>query len=143
MSNILIIGANGGIGRQTVDLALSEGHRVTAVVRNPAKLPLTHPNLKIVRADVTQPLSLSNLFAGHDAIISTIGVSGGFKDPPTNLYSQGALNILREMKQSGRDVLSLFLHLLSKQIHCFRFLSGWFRNILFKNSCQICMLIFG
>jgi putative NADH-flavin reductase len=54
-----------------------------------------------VRADVTQPLSLSNLFAGHDAIISTIGVSGGFKDPPTNLYSQGALNILREMKQSG------------------------------------------
>ncbi len=101
MSNILIIGANGGIGRQTVDLALSEGHRVTALVRNPAKLPLTHPNLKIVRADVTQPLSLSNLFAGHDAIISTIGVSGGFKDPPTNLYSQGALNILREMKQSG------------------------------------------
>jgi uncharacterized protein YbjT (DUF2867 family) len=58
MSNILIIGANGGIGRQTVELALSEGHRVTAVVRNPAKLPLTHPNLKIVRADVTQPLSL-------------------------------------------------------------------------------------
>jgi putative NADH-flavin reductase len=101
MSNILIIGANGGIGRQTVELALSEGHRVTAVVRNPAKLPLTHPNLKIVRADVTQPLSLSNLFAGHDAIISTIGVSGGFKDPPTNLYSQGALNILREMKHSG------------------------------------------
>jgi putative NADH-flavin reductase len=130
MSNILIIGANGGIGRQTVDLALSEGHQVTAVVRNPAKLPLTHPNLKIVRADVTQPLSLSNLFAGHDVIISTIGVSGGFKDPPTNLYSQGALNILREMKQSGprraffisasavetNPLLPFFVRLVSKYI---------------------------
>jgi putative NADH-flavin reductase len=130
MSNILIIGANGGIGRQTVDLALSEGHRVTALVRNPAKLPLTHPNLKIVRADVTQPLSLSNLFAGHDVIISTIGVSGGFKDPPTNLYSQGALNILSEMKQSGprraffisasavetNPLLPFFVRLVSKYI---------------------------
>jgi putative NADH-flavin reductase len=101
MSNLLIIGANGGIGRQVLDQALSAGHRVTALVRNPAKLPLTHANLKIVRADVTQPLSLSNLFAGHDVIISAIGVSGGFSDPPTNLYSEGALNILREMKQSG------------------------------------------
>ena len=101
MSNILIIGANGGIGRQAVDQALSAGHRVTALVRNPAKLPLTHSNLKIVQADVTQPVSLLNLFTDHDAIISAIGVSGGFKDPPTNLYSQGALNIMREMKQSG------------------------------------------
>jgi putative NADH-flavin reductase len=101
MSNLLIIGANGGIGRQAVDQALSTGHRVTALVRNPAKLSLTHPNLKIVQADVTLPLSLSNLFAGHDVIISAIGVSGGFSDPPTSLYSQGALNILREMKQSG------------------------------------------
>ena len=101
MSNLLIIGANGGIGRQAVDQALSAGHQVTALVRNPAKLPLTHPNLKIVQADVTRPLSLSNLFAGHDVIISAIGVSGGFSDPPTSLYSQGALNILREMKQSG------------------------------------------
>jgi putative NADH-flavin reductase len=102
MSNLLIIGANGGIGRQVVDQALSADHRVTALVRNPAKLPLAHPNLKVVQADVTQPLSLSNIFAGHDVIISAIGVSGGFSDPPTNLYSQGALNILREMKQSGQ-----------------------------------------
>jgi putative NADH-flavin reductase len=101
MSKLLVIGANGGIGRQTVDQALSAGHWVTALVRNPAKLLFTHPNLRIVQADVTQPLSLLNLFAGHDVIISVIGVSGGFSDPPTRLYSQGALNILREMKQSG------------------------------------------
>src|SRR6478736_1788766 len=101
MSNLLIIGANGGIGRHAVDQALSTGHQVTALVRNPAKLPLIHPNLKIVRADITQPLSFLNLFTGHDVIISAIGVSGGFTDTPTTLYSRGAMNILHEMKQSG------------------------------------------
>jgi putative NADH-flavin reductase len=130
MSNLLIIGANGGIGRQAVNQALIMGHHVTALVRNPAKLPLTHPNLKIVRADITQPLSFLNLFAGHDVIISAIGVSGGFNDPPTTLYSQGALNILREMKQSGirraffisasavetNPLLPLFVRLASKYI---------------------------
>ena len=130
MSNILIIGANGGIGRQAVDQALSAGHRVTALLRNPAKLPLTHSNLKIVQADVTQPVSLLNLFTGHDVIISAVGVSGGFKDPPTNLYSQGAQNILREMEQSGvrraffisasavetNPLLPFFIRLASKYI---------------------------
>jgi putative NADH-flavin reductase len=101
MSNLIIIGANGGIGRQVVDQALSGGHRVTALVRNPAKLPLTHPNLKIVQADVTQPACLTGLFGGNDVIISAIGVRGGFSDHPTSLYSKGALNILQEMKQAG------------------------------------------
>jgi putative NADH-flavin reductase len=99
MSHLLIIGANGGIGRQMVNQAILAGHQVTALVRNPAKLSLTHPNLNIVQADVTMPLSLSGLFAGMDTIISAIGVSDGLNDPPTTLYSQGALNILRAMKQ--------------------------------------------
>jgi uncharacterized protein YbjT (DUF2867 family) len=43
---LLIIGANGGIGRNCVEQALEAGHQVTAIVRNPARLPLAHPNLK-------------------------------------------------------------------------------------------------
>jgi|SRR6185312_8894407 len=130
MSNLIIIGANGGIGRQAVDQALSGGHRVTALVRNPAKLPITHPNLKIVQADVTQPLTLSGLFAGHDVVISAIGVRGGFSDHPTSLYSNGAGNILHEMKQAGlrraffisasavetNPLLPFFFRLISKYI---------------------------
>lgn len=130
MSNLIIIGANGGIGRQAVDQALSGGHRVTALVRNPAKLPITHPNLKIVQADVTQPLTPSGLFAGHDVVISAIGVRGGFSDHPTSLYSNGAGNILHEMKQAGlrraffisasavetNPLLPFFFRLISKYI---------------------------
>jgi len=102
MSNLLIIGANGGIGRQCVDQALERGHRVTALVRNPATLPLTHPNLKIIQADITLPHSLSDHFEGKDAVISAIGTRSGFgSDRPTTLYSQGAFNVLNEMELSG------------------------------------------
>ena len=68
MSNLLIIGANGGIGRQTVDQALSAGHRVTALVRNPAKLSFSHPHLKIVRAmEANQPLDAESAAREHVA----------------------------------------------------------------------------
>jgi putative NADH-flavin reductase len=102
MFQLLIIGANGGIGRQCVEQALAKGYQVTAIVRNPSKLPLKHPSLQIVRGDVMQSFHFSNHFKGKDAIISTIGVSGGFgNDRPTTLYSQGALNIMTEMQQAG------------------------------------------
>lgn len=99
---LLIIGANGAIGRQSVEQALEAGHHVTAILRNPAKLLLKHPNLNIVRGDVTEPFSFSDHYAGKDVVISAIGVSGGlFGDRPTTLYSDGARNILYDMEQSA------------------------------------------
>ena len=97
---LLIIGANGGVGKQCVEQALEAGHQVTAIVRNPARLPLKNSNLQIVQGDVTEPFSFSDHYAGKDAVISAIGVSGGlFGDRPTTLYSGGAKNILHEMEQ--------------------------------------------
>ncbi len=99
---VLIIGANGGIGKQCVEQSLEAGHHVTAILRNPSKLTLKHANLEIVRGDITEPFSFSDHYAGKDAVISAIGVSGGFfGDRPTTLYSDGAKNILDEMEQMG------------------------------------------
>jgi putative NADH-flavin reductase len=108
MSQLLIIGANGGIGRHCVEQALAAGHQVTAILRNPVKLPLQHPNLLIVRGDVMQRLSFSEHYSGKDAVISAIGVAGGlFGDQPTTLYSEGAKNIILEMKKAG--ILRVFV----------------------------------
>jgi putative NADH-flavin reductase len=97
---LLIIGANGGIGQQCVEQALQAGHHVTALVRNPANLPLTHPNLTIVKSDITISGTYEKYFEGQDAVLSTLGVSGGILgDRPTTLYSQGAVNTLQAMRQ--------------------------------------------
>jgi putative NADH-flavin reductase len=97
--NILVIGANGGIGRQTVDLALAAGHKVTALVRNPANLTLTHANLEIVKGDIMRPESFERYLENKDAIISALGASEATK--PTTLYSQGSRNLLNVMKKMG------------------------------------------
>ena len=99
---LVIVGANGGIGRQCVEQALQAGHLVTAILRNPAKLAIEHPNLKKVSGDVMQPGAFENNFENQDAVISAIGVAGGFgSDKPTTLYSQGNVNVLKAMEQKG------------------------------------------
>lgn len=50
-TRVLIVGATGGTGRQLVAQALERGHVVTALVRNPAKLQIEHPQLRVVQGD--------------------------------------------------------------------------------------------
>ncbi|HZX57816.1 MAG TPA: SDR family oxidoreductase [Mucilaginibacter sp.] len=101
--NIFISGASGGTGRPAVEQALKAGHKVTALVRDPAKLSITHPNLTIIRGDIMRPDTFKSFLQGQDAVISAIGVTGGslFSDKPTTLYSQGNANLLAAIEQYG------------------------------------------
>ena len=97
---LLIIGANGGVGRQCVELALKAGHQVTALLRNPAKLDLHHPNLALIKGDIMQPETFEDHLENKDAVISAIGVNGGFgADKPTTLYSGGNASLLQAMNK--------------------------------------------
>lgn len=100
--NLLILGANGGIGRQATELALHSNHRVTAILRNPSKLPLSHPNLTLIQGDILHPETYLTHLENKDAVISAIGVSGGmFGDKPTTLYSHGNATLLQAMQQTN------------------------------------------
>lgn len=96
--NILVIGANGGIGRKAVEEALAAGYRVTALLRTPSKLGLSHPRLEIAAGDIRQPETFEKYLDGHDAVISAIGEKNR---EPTTLYSEGARNLLNMMKRKG------------------------------------------
>ena len=102
MEEILVLGAAGGIGRQAVEAALSAGWRVTAVLRTPAKLAMTHPSLRIVKGDVLEPASFEEYLQEGMVVLSAIGVSGGLGgDKPTTLYSDGARRVLEAMRRRG------------------------------------------
>jgi putative NADH-flavin reductase len=77
---LTVFGATGGTGRQVVGQALDAGHRVTAVVRDPARISLRHSALKVVTADVTDPEALRPLLQGRHAAISALG-------PRSNKYA--------------------------------------------------------
>jgi putative NADH-flavin reductase len=99
---VLVVGANGGIGRQAVEIALAAGHHVTAVLRQPANLTLTHPNLEKVQGDVMRPETFEKYLKHQDAVISALGVKGGITgDKPTTLYSRGNANLMQVMKEQG------------------------------------------
>jgi putative NADH-flavin reductase len=95
MTKIVVIGANGGIGNKVVELGLAKGFHVTAVVRNRAKLTMTHPDLEVVQCDILKEGGLNSILAGNDAIVSAIG-SSSLKE--TVLYSKGARNIIAAMQ---------------------------------------------
>jgi putative NADH-flavin reductase len=95
---LVVLGANGGIGRQAVEIALKQGHHVTAILRTPAKLTITHPNLVVVEGDIMKPETLEKYLENKDAVISAIGKNSLKK---TTLYSQGSKNLLNAIGKMG------------------------------------------
>ena len=69
--HIALIGASGRVGSRLLTELLSRGHRVTGIVRDPAKLA-SRPGLVLQAGDATQPAQLVPLLAGHEVVISAM-----------------------------------------------------------------------
>jgi uncharacterized protein YbjT (DUF2867 family) len=69
---LALLGATGGVGREILNQAHAAGHAVTAVVRNPSKLPA---DLDVVRQDLATPdvEVLAVAMRDVDAVISAVG----------------------------------------------------------------------
>ena len=68
---IALIGATGFIGSRLLTELISRGHTVTAIVRNPEKVPAL-PGVTAVKGDIFDKDGLARLLAGHDAAISAV-----------------------------------------------------------------------
>lgn len=96
---VLIVGATGGTGRQLVAQALERGCAVTALVRNPLKLQIKHPQLTVIQGDVLDYVSVEAAMRGQEAVVSALGHKRFFY--PTRILSEGTRNILRAMQAHG------------------------------------------
>jgi len=95
--NIALIGASGFIGSALRIEALARGHKVTALVTNPGKVPAA-PNLTAVKADVNDTAALAAALKGHDAVLSAF--SGHAQADTLGYYLAGIGNILAATKQA-------------------------------------------
>jgi putative NADH-flavin reductase len=96
---VLIIGATGGTGRQLVAQALERGYAVTALVRDPSRLQVDHPQLTVIQGDVLDQGSVDAAMRGQEAVLSALGHKRFFY--PTRILSEGTRNILRAMEAHG------------------------------------------
>lgn len=97
---VAIIGANGNIGSRILEEALSRGHQVTGIARNPEKVKLEHPNLTFVKGDALNTDELAGILKGHDAVVSSFGID--WSKPETfHLFSDVAQSVINAAKKAG------------------------------------------
>lgn len=96
---LVLFGANGPTGRMVAEMALAEGHAVTAVTRNPDSFPPGGPGLRVAAADALDAGAVDGAVAGHDAAISALGVP--YTKETVAVFSGGTANIIRAMKNHG------------------------------------------
>lgn len=70
---LLIFGASGAIGKKLTQRALDKGHLVKAFVRNPNKINFSHPNLQIVKGDLSDRMAIQSSVEHSDVVISVLG----------------------------------------------------------------------
>jgi putative NADH-flavin reductase len=95
---LTIFGATGRTGRPLLTQALEAGQEVTAFVRDPAKLGVTHSRLRVIQGDIYDAKAVEDAIEGQDAVFSALGpVRGGPKD----VMGAAARNIVVGMKSTG------------------------------------------
>jgi putative NADH-flavin reductase len=94
---LTIVAATGRIGRLLLDQAVTAGHDVTAVVRNPKGLP---PGVRTVVADLTAagPDVLEPAVTGADAVLSGLGPRSA---ADVGVVTTGTRSIVAAMRSTG------------------------------------------
>ena len=67
---VALYGATGKSGSRILKELVSRGHHVTAIVRNPAKLPQTGPGVLVKQDDLSDPKKIAAAIDGADAAVS-------------------------------------------------------------------------
>ena len=97
--NVLILGATGSVGRHLVPQALAQGHEVTTLVRNPAKLETRHERLRVLQGDALDARAVDAAVQGQDAVIFALGRSNHRK--PTTMFSDATHILVTAMEKHG------------------------------------------
>jgi uncharacterized protein YbjT (DUF2867 family) len=97
---VTVFGGTGEMGRHVVDQLLAAGHQVVALVRNPGKLTIQHPDLTVRTGHLSDPNAVSAAVTGSDAVISALGPSLKRGVKGTEL-ADGTRAVVAAMRQAG------------------------------------------
>ena len=94
---LTIFGATSATGKHLVNQALAAEHEVTAFVRDPGKLDISHNHLKVVSGDALNPSQVEEAVKGSEAVLSTLGPKG----KPAVMAAESTRNIVDAMEKHG------------------------------------------
>jgi putative NADH-flavin reductase len=94
---LTILGATGRIGGHLLTWALSNGHDVRVLARDPGGVP-ARAGLTVTRGDALDPAVVAEVIDGADAVLSALGPRGA-KSP--SLLTDAAANMTDAMRKAG------------------------------------------
>jgi putative NADH-flavin reductase len=94
---VIVFGASRGVGRCITEQALKQGYQVTAAVRDPEAVKISHERLHVMYCDVRDAAAVHRVIEGQDVVFCTLGAdTRGY----TNLYSTAARHIGQAMQKN-------------------------------------------
>ncbi|SFQ98206.1 NAD(P)-dependent oxidoreductase [Poseidonocella sedimentorum] len=88
---ILLYGGSGRTGTFVMQKALAAGHSVRALVRNPAAISQTHPQLTLVKGTPENADDVAKAMQGCDVVISTLNNARASDSPFAKLVNRDTL----------------------------------------------------
>ncbi len=97
---LLMLGATGGTGLETVRQAIERGHQVTAFVRSPERLAEYGGRAAVVRGDLMNTAELARVMEGQDAVLSNFGRRDPKSEAEGDLLQSFAVVLTDAMQQA-------------------------------------------
>jgi putative NADH-flavin reductase len=94
---IALFGASGTIGQRIAQEALRRGHQVTAIVRDPAGVQISDPQLSVTQGNVLDSAVVAELTEGYDVVVSAISPRG----QSLQAVADAARSLLEGVKRAG------------------------------------------
>ncbi len=100
--HVVILGGTGPCGILLIEEALAAKHSIVVYARSPQKLPAhlsKHPEIRIVRGELTDGALLASALAGAHAVLSALGPAVG--NPGGTPIARGYGAVLEAMRGAG------------------------------------------
>ena len=98
---IVVIGATGNIGSRIAKEALSRGHQVIGVVRDPSAVQAPDPRVRLVKGDATKPEDIAQVVKGADAVVSAISPRPNARGLPAPSLQANARALIAGLRRAG------------------------------------------
>lgn len=99
MAHVLVIGASGGIGRETLSAALNAGHRVRAFSRSANEIDLENNYLEKHSGDAMNEAGIDAALDGIDVVVQTLGIGADELFKSVNLFSESTRILIAAMQR--------------------------------------------
>jgi len=99
VAHVLVIGASGGIGRETLSAALDAGHRVRAFSRSANEIDLENSYLEKHSGDAMNEAGIDAALDGIDVVVQTLGIGADELFKSVNLFSESTRILIAAMQR--------------------------------------------